>query len=348
MKGNLMNRRFGCAALLTLIFCILALAPAEADTHYKVRKGDNLSKIAKKFGVPVNELKEVNSLGSSDLPVGRKLVIPKKYSARSEKAKSPAKAEKLNTTDRPSEVSEKPASASDDSDSSVVLQNKYHTVRKKDTVAKVAKRYGLSVTELKELNNISGNKLKTGRKLIVGKSPIADDNLPKSPSQSGRVNVSEKIAEVKELSQSDELSSLSVNERIILFAKKMLDLPYKFGGNGIFGLDCSSFVQKVYSFAGHTLPRSAREQYTVGEAIDKDELHTGDLLFFRTYASFPSHVGIYIGNNLFIHASSRSKKIMIENLDAPYYVKRFIGAKRMLPDGGADMVGIEAAESFKQ
>jgi cell wall-associated NlpC family hydrolase len=121
----------------------------------------------------------------------------------------------------------------------------------------------------------------------------------------------------------------------MLFAKKMLNLPYKFGGNGIFGLDCSSFVQKVYGFVGQPLPRSAREQFKVGEEINKAELQSGDLLFFRTYASFPSHVGIYIGNNMFIHASSRAKKVQIDNLDTPYYVKRFIGAKRPLssPEG---------------
>jgi peptidoglycan endopeptidase LytE len=56
----------------------------------------------------------------------------------------------------------------------------------------------------------------------------------------------------------------------------------------------------------------------------------GDLVFFKTYASFPSHVGIYLGNNLFIHASSRSRKVTIDSLETPYYFKRFIGAKRFI------------------
>lgn len=353
MIRNLINRSYVSAALLTLIFSLLTLTLAEADTHYKVRKGDNLSKIAKKFGVPVGELKEVNNLESSDLSIGRKLVIPEKVSAKAEKTKSASKAEKIVKAEKsekagePSEVNEKQTANSKDSETHAVLENRYHTVQKKDTISKIAKRYGLSVTELKELNNLSSNRLKKGRKLIVGKSSGTDDKAQNASVHTKRVNVSEKIAEVRALSQSDELSNLSANERLILFAKKMINLPYKFGGNGIFGLDCSSFVQKVYSFVGHPLPRSAREQYTVGEAIDKDELQTGDLLFFRTYASFPSHVGIYIGNNLFIHASSRSKKIQIENLDTPYYVKRFIGAKRLLPEAEAAVAEIKAAEALK-
>jgi len=88
----------------------------------------------------------------------------------------------------------------------------------------------------------------------------------------------------------------------------------------------------VYSFIGQNIPRSAREQFNIGESVDKDDLATGDLVFFRTYASFPSHVGIYLGNNLFIHASSLSKKITIDSLESPYYFRRFIGAKRIIPD----------------
>jgi cell wall-associated NlpC family hydrolase len=112
----------------------------------------------------------------------------------------------------------------------------------------------------------------------------------------------------------------------------MLNIPYKFGGNSILGIDCSAYVKKVYGFLGMDLPRTAREQFNEGETIDKEELSIGDLVFFRTYASFPSHVGIYMGNNLFIHASPKGKKVKVDNLDTPYFVKRFIGAKRLLTD----------------
>jgi cell wall-associated NlpC family hydrolase len=93
-------------------------------------------------------------------------------------------------------------------------------------------------------------------------------------------------------------------------------------------------VQRVFSLVGIDLPRTAREQFRAGELISKEELSVGDLVFFRTYASFPSHVGIYIGNNLFIHASSRAKRVTITSLDTPYFLRRFIGAKRLIPEGG--------------
>ena len=98
------------------------------------------------------------------------------------------------------------------------------------------------------------------------------------------------------------------------------------------GIDCSAYVQRVYSLIGITIPRSARLQFDEGELVDRDSLSIGDLVFFRTYASFPSHVGIYLGNDLFIHSPSKGKKVRIESLKTPYYIKRFIGGKRFIID----------------
>ncbi len=334
-----------CAALLCIIFSLSMLTAAEANTSYKVKKGDNLYRIAKKFKVPVDKLREANHLESDDLSVGRKLTIPSRKSERhkKEKAVKTEKAKEAANTQEPektesAEKAEKEVPARNTA-KTVKSEYEYHTVKKGDTPARISRKYGISVRELKKMNHLAGNRLKVGRRLIVGKSSVRADNEAETTSaadkKNQRVNVSQKIEEVKELSQSDELSTLSAKERLILFAKKMLDLPYKFGGNGIFGLDCSSFVQKVYGFIDQPLPRSAREQYKVGEDVDKNDLKTGDLIFFRTYASFPSHVGIYIGNNMFIHASSRGKKVEISSLDTPYYLKRFIGAKRLLSESDA-------------
>jgi hypothetical protein len=77
------------------------------------------------------------------------------------------------------------------------------------------------------------------------------------------------------------------------------------------------------------LPRTAREQFQFGYEVPPSDLQKGDLIFFRTYASFPSHVGIYLGDNRMIHASSRSHRVVISSLDSPYYRARFIGAKRI-------------------
>jgi peptidoglycan endopeptidase LytE len=133
-----------------------------------------------------------------------------------------------------------------------------------------------------------------------------------------------------------EAAGESPSGRLVAFARKLLNVPYKFGGNSLLGIDCSAYVKKVYGLLGIDLPRTTREQFNAGEPIDRDGLSVGDLVFFRTYSSFPSHVGIYIGNNLFVHASSKGRKVMVSNLDTPYFIKRFIGAKRLLTKGLMD------------
>jgi peptidoglycan endopeptidase LytE len=117
----------------------------------------------------------------------------------------------------------------------------------------------------------------------------------------------------------------------------MLDVPYRFGGTTLWGLDCSGFVQKTFSFLKLDLPRSAREQFREGEKVAKADLIAGDLVFFRTYAKYPSHVGIYLGDNRFIHASSRDRKVTIDSLDEPYYKEHFLGAKRLLSEGAESL-----------
>jgi cell wall-associated NlpC family hydrolase len=122
----------------------------------------------------------------------------------------------------------------------------------------------------------------------------------------------------------------SIKDRLLRVARRMLAVPYRFGGTTLWGLDCSGFVQKTFAFLNLDLPRSAREQFREGAKVAKADLSPGDLVFFRTYAKYPSHVGIYLGDNRFVHASSRERMVTVESLDTPYYVKRYIGAKRML------------------
>jgi peptidoglycan endopeptidase LytE len=122
----------------------------------------------------------------------------------------------------------------------------------------------------------------------------------------------------------------SIKDRLLRVAQRMLSVPYRFGGTTLWGLDCSGFVQKTFAFLNLDLPRSAREQFREGAKVAKADLSPGDLVFFRTYAQYPSHVGIYLGDNRFVHASSRERMVTVDSLDTPYYVKRYIGAKRLL------------------
>lgn len=104
---------------------------------------------------------------------------------------------------------------------------------------------------------------------------------------------------------------------------------YRSGGNTRNGVDCSGFTVAVYAAVyGMTLPRVSRDQYHLSRKISTTELQEGDLLFFNTNGRGVSHVGIYLGNNKFIHASV-SKGVMVNDLFETYYIKRFIGAGRI-------------------
>jgi hypothetical protein len=123
----------------------------------------------------------------------------------------------------------------------------------------------------------------------------------------------------------------SISTKILSEAVGYLNTPYKYGGTSENGIDCSAFTQKVYQRSLELqIPRSTREQFQIGEKIARDEeLDFGDLVFFKTRKrSSPSHVGIYIGDNKFMHAS-RKKGVMVSSLDEKYWTPRYIGARRL-------------------
>lgn len=110
----------------------------------------------------------------------------------------------------------------------------------------------------------------------------------------------------------------------------LIGTPYAFGSNSSEGMDCSSFTGHVYKNAiNRTLPRSTGDQYKVGKSLGNNRLKFGDLVFFNTTGESPSHVGIFIGDDLFAHASV-SFGVTISSLQSSYYKKRYIGARRVL------------------
>lgn len=113
--------------------------------------------------------------------------------------------------------------------------------------------------------------------------------------------------------------------RITAMAHQMEGVPYVFGGTSAHGVDCSGFTQRIFALAGIQLRRMADEQYQQGRAVEAPQ--AGDLVFFSTYLPGPSHVGIYLGNRYFIHASS-SRGVTVSSLEESYYRSRYIGARR--------------------
>ena len=290
---------------------LLIPVPQERVTssRYTVARGDTLGKIGRKFGVSVKELKDANGLRSNTLRAGTKLNIP-------------------GITQSPSE----PALEVGTKVVATASPRREHVVGKGDTLGSIAGKYGTTITSIRNENNIEGNTVTVGQVLVIPTIPgqetayvaVADKSTIQS---NGSARAASESGEVK--------NGRFSKESIIQVAKKYLGTPYKFGGNDLItGIDCSGYVKKVFSRFNVNLPRTARDiYYRSGESVKKSELDTGDLVFFTTYAKFPSHVGIYIGNDEFIHASSASRKVTIDSINKQYYRKRYIGAKRVQLSG---------------
>lgn len=303
--------------LLTLLLSIPTSVFA-AKTH-KVKKNETLTSLANKYHVPVSVLKEANNRLNSNIVPGDILVIPPRGSSKSGSVDVHAKA------------------------------STSYKVKKGDTIVKVSKKTGVSAADLKRLNGLAKGKLKPGQMLA-----LYDNDSDVSPGKQVSVKPSLRYADLLnekeyERSLADLLDQDSVglhvqkdadfnSDNLKLLKSKafgFLGTRYRFGGTSRNGLDCSAFVQKVFNEMEVTLPRTAREQFEKGDLVIRGDMQKGDLVFFRTYASFPSHVGIYLGGNRMIHASSRDRKVVISSVDTPYYRSRFIGAKRIskiIPD----------------
>jgi len=130
---------------------------------------------------------------------------------------------------------------------------------------------------------------------------------------------------------------------LVVNAMGFLGVPYRRGGNSVeTGFDCSGFVRAMYQqTVGLILPRRANEQAAATAKIDKRELQPGDLVFFNTLRHAFSHVGIYVGDNKFIHSPKPGAQVRVEDMGIPYWSSRFDGARRVLAEpaaqaGGAD------------
>jgi cell wall-associated NlpC family hydrolase len=112
-------------------------------------------------------------------------------------------------------------------------------------------------------------------------------------------------------------------------AETLVGLPYREGGALPDGFDCSGLVNYVFARHGVAVPRDVRRQAGAGTAVDRDEVAPGDLVFFSTTGSGPTHVGIAIGSGRFIHAPKSGDVVRVESMSAGYWASRFIMARRV-------------------
>lgn len=321
------------AALLSSLF----VTPASAST-YTVKKGDTLAKIAKKYKMTVSSLKKLNKLKSDKLQINQKLVT----SASSAKKAGQATV----TIDQ--------------------TKTKTYTIVAGDTLTKVANKHNLTLAELKELNPKISSKIYIGQKIIVSKTAsktvidlpssiqthtyvvVTGDTLAKIAKKtntsvaqikahnkltSDTIKIGQKLKIGKPINGSsamvDSPNSDPKIDSVISEAKKVMGTPYLWAGSTPAGFDCSGLVYYAYKQAGYEISRhSASTYYSQGKSISSPK--KGDLIFFATGSnqSYINHMGIYLGNNEFIHSSS-SKGVQISSVTNSYYQSKLKGFKRL-------------------
>lgn len=313
----MMRRRIFLWMGLSVLFASLCLSrEGLAYETYQVRPGDTLFHISEKMGVTLKALKRANRLQSTKLKPDQILVIP---------------------TPQEKKVAKSVKSSS--------YSGEVYTVRKGDTLTGIAKKTRTSVAMLRDLNHLQGSSLSIGKKLTLREKQDPDTLSTPPPEYTKNEFLHEQeeeddgiagevsIAEIERQTKENKLllgswSTPDEQQLLVKAAMGFLGAPYRLGGFSIKGLDCSGLVKKIYQAFNIDLPRTAFEQSHVGLRVARSKLIEGDLLFFNTRRTL-GHVGIYIGNNQFVHASSRKRGVRIDNLNTPYYDKRFVRAVRL-------------------
>jgi cell wall-associated NlpC family hydrolase len=128
-----------------------------------------------------------------------------------------------------------------------------------------------------------------------------------------------------------ELGEAYIREELVRSAQSFLGVPYLWGGTSVeMGFDCSGLTMTVYQLNGFDLPRTSQEQFTAGNPVNRSSLEKGDLLFFSRGGGKVSHVGIYTGDDRFIHAAGRGKQIRVDILSKGRYKRMYFGARSYL------------------
>ncbi|WP_400243967.1 LysM peptidoglycan-binding domain-containing protein [Niallia sp. JL1B1071] len=271
---------------------------------YKVVSGDSLIKIANKHSISLGELQQWNNLTSTLIYPGDVLYVSKPGTASSNTS-APSSSGNSSSTSSNTAVNENTATSTGT-----------YTIKSGDTLSKIASTYKMSVSELKQLNNLKSDLIFPGQKLKVTAS--------EKVTNTGNTNSSSSSSTPTFISTGN--SGESYASKVVSASKSLIGLPYVWGGSTTDGFDCSGFVYYVLNQSGKSIARySAEGYYDRSYYIDVPSI--GDIVYFKnTYKQGISHLGIYIGNNEFIHADSSG--VRVTSLDNAYYKEHFDSFKR--------------------
>ncbi len=311
--------RFLGTGLIILFVVFGACQKGWTEEKYTVKPGDTLSGISKSFGVNIEALKKANALEGDSIRPKQVLTIP---SLREKKVDG--------AVIRPSSPRPRKLLAENGKRTSGEMDS--YVVRDGDTLTRISKKAGRSIEEIKKMNHHPASGLKIGQILLLpkgeGRLDGEAEELGDGEEMAGSSRVEEEKGGPAGSTPIGKWNNPEERSLLVRVVKTFLGVPYKLGGSTLKGIDCSAFVKKIYEIFNIQLPRTTREQFSIGKKIEKDQLEEGDLVFFRRHGN-SSHVGIYIGGNQFIHASSRNREVKIDHLDLPYFSSRFIKGVRV-------------------
>jgi len=340
-------------AVVGLAVAVAAPVPARASEVYTIARHDTVYSIARRFGVPVSLLIQTNGLRDpSKIRVGQALTIPTPAERVHAQAAPPRPVQGAAARGGPVGVGGPQGGAFAGTAVDAGASTAVHVVQPGDTLYHLAKTHGLTVAELQEANALGSSvAIRVGQALVIpprGQGPNAtgpsvvaaapalaggtpavappvgggDAPAPGAPEQ-GLPGAPAPVV-------SGSMHSALLARRVTTDALQYLGTPYVWGGTSRAGVDCSGLVYAIYAPYVPHLPRLSFDQWGAGVAVIPSALTPGDLLFFDTDGSGASHVGIYIGDGRFVHPSSSAGRVVIDQLDEPYYLSHYLGARRVL------------------
>lgn len=301
-------------ATATIIFAGFQTTASAHEKKYVVKSGDTLTKISSANNISVANLTAYNKLSNTVIKVGQELtLLPAHihYTVKSGDALSKIAVAYNTTTAKIKEWNSLTSdtikvgqslmivtSTSSQSTATASTSATYKVVSG-DSLWFISSKFNITVAQLKTWNNMTTNTIFVGQVLNV-KAPVSGGTTA-APTQNKSSKASALIAE----------------------AQKYIGVPYVWGGSTPSGFDCSGFINYSFSKVGLSISRTVATMWSSGTAVSTPEV--GDIVFYET-TSGPSHAGIYMGNNKFIHAGS-STGVTITDMSNSYWKSRYLGAK---------------------
>lgn len=309
---------------LSIAYVLLWSTPVIAQRVIVVKENDTVWSLAKRYRVLPQDIVKANGLRNPDaLKPGVRLRIPNPVAPKV----APATMRKTAVINGDRVCIRY---APNRTDRSVALLDKGHRVlvtARRGNWLQVKLSSGKSGWVRDDLVKVTGTVMAqkpSNRKPINVAKNVAKSTHNGRPTR--RTRGSQKVA-----TASEESAVSSTSHSIVRTASRLRGVRYRWGGSSRSGFDCSGFTRYVFRHkAGIELPHSASAQFRMGTRVPRSQLKPGDLVFFQTYRRGPSHVGIYVGDGKFIHASSAGRRVRVDSLDDSYYRRRYLGARRIV------------------